>query len=479
MVRFRMQLFLLLISILISASHAFAAGQILNVRYWVAPDSTRVVIDTSDDLEYHVAREGDRLSIEFPGTVISRTIPSNILLNKSGVLKIRLLQRRPDSVNVQLKLEKNADTKVFKLKKIEEKPYRIVVDVELPEQTKREAEQRQQVKVQKKKRIIVIDPGHGGDDPGAIGPGRTREKDVVLKIGKKLKNTLNQTKGYQAFLTRSGDYYVPFKKRTGIAREYGADLFISIHANAARNRNAYGSDVYCLSLGGAGNEAARLLANSENMADIIGGSSNGEGKEEADPIVLNMCQTQTINQSKIFGNTVLKQLEAVNPLKFQSVQEAPFRVLKLPDIPSLLVETAFVSNPEEEQKLRKSSFQSQVARAIAGSIEMFFEGETLAAGQQTDGTRKELSKDETDNKGKYSILEANHSSNIHVKNKDRKKPVIDQGLVYYRVKKGETLVRIAREKGTTLSVLLKINNMGLHDNLLAGQKIKLPMDALQ
>ncbi|MGD0277583.1 MAG: N-acetylmuramoyl-L-alanine amidase, partial [Syntrophales bacterium] len=288
--------------------------------------------------------------------------------------------------------------------------------------------------------------------------------DVVLKIGKKLRSILNQSKGYQAFLTRGGDYYVPFKKRTSIAHEYGADLFISIHANAARNRNASGSSVYCLSLGGAGNEAARLLANSENMADIIGGSSNGEGKEEADPIVLNMYQTQTINQSKIFGNTVLKQLEVVNPLKYRLVQEAPFRVLKLPDIPSLLVETAFVSNPSEEQKLRKPSFQDQIARVLAGSIEMFLEGEASATGQQIGGTCKELS---------------SHNSNIHVKAKDGKKPVIAQGPVYYRVKKGETLERIARENGTTLSVLLKINHMGLHDTLMAGRKIKLPMDELQ
>lgn len=445
MIRFGIRLLLSFILIFTLASHAFAAGQILNVRYWIAPDSTRVVIDMSDDLEYNAAREGDWLSIEFPDTVISGTIPSSILLKKSCVLKIRLLQKHPDSVNVQLKLDKNAETNVFKLKRIEEKPYRIVVDVNLPEQTKREAEQRQQIKVQRKNRIVIIDPGHGGDDPGAVGPGRTREKDVVLKIGKKLKSILNQTKGYQAFLTRGGDYYVPFKKRTSIAREYGADLFISIHADAARTRNAYGTSAYCLSLGGASNEAARLLAQNENMADIIGGSANGEGKEEADPIVLNMCQTQTINQSKIFGTTVLKQLEAVNPLKFRSVQEAPFRVLKLPEIPSLLVETAFVSNPVEEQKLRKSSFQGQIATALAGSIETFFEGE----------------------------------ANIHAKAGDGKKPVTAQGPVYYRVKKGETLDRIARNNGTTLSVLLKINHMGLHDTLVAGRKIKLPMDALR
>jgi N-acetylmuramoyl-L-alanine amidase len=463
-IRLSICLSFLFVLILTAASPVHVTVQILNVRHWIAPASTRVVIDMSDVPEYQTVREGDRLNIEFPDTTITKSIPASIVLKKSGIFKIRILTKRPQSIIIQFELDKLAETNVFKLKKIDDKPYRVVVDVDLPEKAKQEAEQRQQVKVQKKKRIIIIDPGHGGDDPGAIGPGKTREKDVVLKIGKKLKSILNQTKGYQAFLTRSGDYYVPFKKRTGIAHEYGADLFISIHANAARNRNAYGSAVYCLSLGGAGNEAARLLANSENMADIIGGSSNGEGKEEADPIVLNMCQTQTINQSKIFGNSVLKQLEVVNPLKFQSVQEAPFRVLKLPDIPSILVETAFVSNPSEEQKLRKSSFQGQIAKALAGSIEMFFEGEALAEGQQTGGTRKEIS---------------SRNSNIQVKAEDRKKPVIVQSPVYYRVKKGETLERIARENGTTLSMLLKINHMGLHDTLLAGQKIQLPVDASQ
>jgi N-acetylmuramoyl-L-alanine amidase len=452
----------LFVLILAATSPVHATIQILNIRHWIAPSSTRVVIDMSDVPEYQAVKEENRLNIEFPDTTIAKSIPASIVLKKSGILKIRILKKPPQSIIIQFELDKQAETNVFKLKKIDDKPNRVVIDAELPEKVKQEAEQRQQVRVQKKKRIIIIDPGHGGDDPGAIGPGKTREKDVVLKIGKKLKSILNQTKGYQAFLTRSGDYYVPFKKRTGIAREYGADLFISIHANAARNRNAYGSAVYCLSLGGAGNEAARLLANSENMADIIGGSSNGEGKEETNPIVLNMCQIQTINQSKIFGNTVLKQFKAVNPLKFQSVQEAPFRVLKLPDIPSLLVETAFVSNPAEEQKLRKSSFQGQIAEALARSIEMYLEGETSVAGQQTGVTHKELS---------------NRDPNIQAKAEDRKKAVIAPGPVYYRVKNGETLARIARDNGTTLSVLLKLNHMGLHDTLLAGEKIQLPMDA--
>lgn len=159
---------------------------------------------------------------------------------------------------------------VFKLKKFLEKPDRVVIDIGLPDVEKREREERQQIKTSRKDKIVIIDPGHGGDDPGAVGKGGTYEKTVVLDIGRRIRDILNGAGGFRAFLTRDEDYYVSFKKRLRIAREYGADLFLSVHADAARNRDARGSSVYCLSMGGASSEAARLLARKENLADIIG-----------------------------------------------------------------------------------------------------------------------------------------------------------------------------------------------------------------
>ena len=259
-------------------------------------------------------------------------------------------------VRVELTLPAQVQTTVFKLKPFQDKPYRIVIDIVLPEVAKQESEARERIKITRKDRIIVIDPGHGGEAVGAVGKKGTFEKDVVLSISRKLQGVLNKRPGYRAFLTRDDDYYVAFSKRLTIAREYGADLFVSIHADAARNRSAEGSSVYCLSTGRASSEAAKILARNENLADIVGGVPNGEGGEGSDPILLDMFQTNTLNQSKTFGSCVLQNLQRENNLKFTSVQEAPFYVLKLPEIPSLLIETAYISNPKggktpEERRL--------------------------------------------------------------------------------------------------------------------------------
>ncbi len=351
--------------------HVHARNKIFNIRHWAAPDHVRVVIDASDDIPYAVGKAEKKLQIDFEDTELPEDLPSEIILTKPGVHKITVIPLPNGSVRVGLSLAENVHTKVFHIARIPEKPYRVVVDIEFPDVEKQEGQEREQVKVLRKDKIIVIDPGHGGEDPGAIGRLGTREKKVVLEISRKLKDILNKQKGYRAFLTRNGDYYVPFKKRMKIAREYGADLFISVHADAFRRRGAKGSSVYCLSLRGASSEAAKILARNENLADMIGGSPNGESSDELDPIILNMFQTNTINSSKIFGTAVLRHLDRVNHVKFTRVQEAPFIVLKLPEIPSLLVETAYISNPNEEKKLRNSRFQTEIARALANSISEF------------------------------------------------------------------------------------------------------------
>ncbi len=225
----------------------------------------------------------------------------------------------------------------------------------------------------------MIDPGHGGEDPGAVGKNGTYEKHVVLAISREIKKAIDKMPGYRAILTRDGDYYVSFNKRLNVARQASASLFISVHADAARNRQARGSSVYCLSTGAASNEAAKLLANNENLSDIIGGVPNGEGNNQSDEIILNMFQTNTINLSKTFAADLLDQIGRVQCLKYPIFHEAPFRVLKLLDTPAVLLETAFISHPQEERMLKTSSFRKTIASAVALSVANYFSGSSSVA----------------------------------------------------------------------------------------------------
>jgi N-acetylmuramoyl-L-alanine amidase len=459
---------LLMLFLCLQALDANAGVKILNVRHWVAPDHTRVVIDTSDEPEFVVEKTREKILVDFKETVVPGEIPYRNILNKPGIKSISWLQLPPQTIRVEILLADHVDSSVFKLKRFEEKPDRIVIDIELPEVEQRETREREEVKTQRKNKIIVIDPGHGGEDPGAIGLSGTQEKDVVLKIGKKLRDVLNKKEGYRAFLTRSGDYYVPFNKRLKIAREYGADLFLSIHADAARQRSARGFSVYCLSTGAASSEAAKLLARKENLADIIGGSPNGESSDESDPIVLNMFQTNTLNVSKTYAKGVLRNMKSVLPLKFNTVQGAPFRVLKLPEIPSLLVETAYISNKTEERLLSSSRYQKQIAEALAGSIMEFLPLEP--AGKPSPAVQ--VTKKEIQAEPVGAVKDADRfREKMAVDNETVKSP--DEKILIYKVRKGESLERIARRHDVTLSSLLKLNKMKLDDPLLAGRKIKI------
>ena len=457
-----------LLFICLLTSDADALIKILNVRHWVAPDHTRVVIDTSDVPDFIVEKSKEKILIDFKEATFPQAIPSQAILNKPGIKSISVLRLSQQIIRVEILLADHVDTSVFKLKKFEEKPDRVVVDIELPEVELRETKEREEVKTQRQDRIIVIDPGHGGDDPGAIGWARTREKDVVLKISKKLRDILNKKEGYRAFLTRGGDYYVPFSKRLKIAREYGADLFLSIHADAARNRSARGMSIYCLSTSGASTEAAKLLAKKENLADIIGGTPNGDGKDESDPIVLNMFQTNTINVSKTYATSVLKNMKSVLSLKFSTVQGAPFRVLKLPEIPSLLVETAYISNKTEENLLRSSHYQTRIAESLASAIVEFLPVEPAKK------SAPPVYRTNEDSKARAKVIPKGMDT-------DKNQPVAadktvkpqEPKIVTYKVKKGDSLEKIARRYDMTLSSLLKLNNLNLHEPLYADRKIKI------
>ncbi len=225
---------------------------------------------------------------------------------------------------------------------------------------------------------IAIDAGHGGEDFGASGKKKTREKKVVLSIAKELKKLVDKDPSMRSFLTRKGDYYVSLRNRTRAARKANADLFVSIHADAFRRSSARGASVYALSKSGASSETARWLANKENAADLVGGASISDREDVVAGVLLDMQMDKTLEYSLSFGGQVLKEMRKIAKLHSKSVQQAGFVVLKSPDIPSVLVETGFISNPYEERKLRSSKYQKQVARAIYNGIKQFISHEKVA-----------------------------------------------------------------------------------------------------
>ncbi|MDD5169122.1 MAG: N-acetylmuramoyl-L-alanine amidase [Syntrophales bacterium] len=459
--------FFLLFAILSFPAQGETQTKIINIRHWAAPDHTRIVIDTTEDPDYEVNKDGKMLFLELEDTVYSKALSRLIRLKKPGIDKIVVTPRPEDRVLIELHLTEHTETKVFKLQKFEEKPYRIVVDIVLPEMEKRETEERERVKVALKKKIVVIDPGHGGDDPGAVGKRGTYEKDVVLILSRKIRDYLNKKEGYRAFLTRDGDYYVAFKKRLKIAREYQADLFISIHADAEKSRQASGASVYALSLRSASSEAARILARNENLADIVGGVANGEvTKEESDPIILNMVQNNTMNSSKTLGAALLRNMGAVNRIKFATVQEAPLMVLKLPEIPSVLIETAYISNPREERLLRSPKFQREMASTISQSAVNFLEHQIPAeVPSATSAKSGEVKKMDPENPP---VKKADDEIASETKVQEKKTKV-----VIYTVNKGNSLERIARKYGVTAAAIMELNNIKPDTPLYVNRKLKI------
>lgn len=493
--------------VILIASDCYGAMEILNYRYWTAPDHTRIVLDVDSEPVYKIREKENLLVLSFKDAFFNENIPQTVNLNKAGIKKIFFSQADNNNIKIEFFLDKNQKVNVFKLKKFQGKPDRIVVDIILEEVQK---EIKEKKTPGKKKKVIIVDPGHGGEDPGAVGKNKTYEKDIVLAVSREIQKNINNMPGYRAVLTREGDYYVSFSKRLQKAKDLKAGLFISVHADAARNRNAKGSSVYCLSTGAASSEAAKLLANNENLSDIFGGESDIDRSNESNPIIMNMFQTNTINMSKIYAETLIKHLNEVNCLKHEVVQEAPFRVLKLPDIPAVLVETAYISNIQEENLLKKNHFQKTLATAISSSIQDYFDGtDKSPAADEIKTTEYIIKKGDT----LFSIAKKSNTelgvllklNNMKLEDtvfigqeimipadktddededtnekplKDKKNQFKNQKKPskYYTVKKGDTLFLVAKYHSTTLAELLKINHMKITDPLLYGQKIKIPLN---
>ncbi|MGO9423997.1 MAG: N-acetylmuramoyl-L-alanine amidase [Steroidobacteraceae bacterium] len=340
------------------------------VRLWAGPDSTRVVLDLSGSAQHSllVLKNPDRVVLDVSARLASgsRAPPG------AGAIKQVRMGRRPSGdLRIVFDLSRPIRAKSFLAAPNHRYGYRLVIDFGslASEETPVKAEH---ARPQARDLIIAIDAGHGGEDPGAIGKNGTREKDVVLAIARVLAQRVDTEPGMKAVLTRNGDYFVPLRDRMRRARAQQADLFVSIHADSIRDRSVDGSSVYILSQRGATDEAARWLAERENASDLIGGVSLEDKDDVLASVLLDLSQSASLSASQAAAEHVLHQLNLVGEIRKPLVQQARFVVLKSPDIPSMLVETAYISNPQEEQRLRGAAHQAKLAAAIHQGLREYF-----------------------------------------------------------------------------------------------------------
>lgn len=350
---------------------AWARSVIQSVRVsGTGDDHTRVVFDLTNSVKHSmiILNNPYRIVIDFKNTDKHTALRQSS--HETTLLKgIRSATRNSHDLRVVLDLKQKTRPRVFALGANAQHGERLVIDLHATNLSPTPIiTNKQKAQLNKKQIIIAIDPGHGGRDPGAIGKKGTREKDITLAVGKKLFKLINRQNGYKAVLTRSTDKYVVLRNRVKKARDSQADLFVSLHADSFRNSKVEGASVYALSLNGASSEAARWMADKENASDLIGGVSLDDKDDLIASVLLDLTQTNTIQNSIELGDDVLKQLRKVGKVNKKYVQQAGFAVLKAPDMPSILVETAFLSNLKEEKRLRSSKHQANLAKAIFSGI---------------------------------------------------------------------------------------------------------------
>jgi len=401
----RIRALVAVVGLLLSAVtvNALAATQVKSMRLWRAPDNTRLVFDLSGPVQHSVftLSAPDRLGIDINGATLGA--PLNVATSNTPISSVRSAQRTPTDLRVVIDLKKAVTPKSFILAPNAQYGNRLVVDLydqeadaiaattptptptpvqppattpAVPVTPTQPAIKLTPVPSGKRDIVIAIDAGHGGEDPGASGSRGQHEKDIVLAIAKELQRQINSEKGFRAELTRTGDYFIPLRKRTEIARKKGADLFISIHADAAPSKAAFGASVFALSDRGATSETARWLADSENRSDLIGGAGNvslDDKDRMLAGVLLDLSMTASLSSSLNVGQKVLGNIGRVTPLHKRRVEQAGFMVLKSPDIPSILVETGFISNANEASKLATASHQQALARSIHSGVRQFFQ----------------------------------------------------------------------------------------------------------
>lgn len=417
---------------------AVHAAEIEDVRLWRAPDHTRLVLDLSGPADHSILELNNpsRIVVDVADSALNAEINS-LSLENTPISGIRSGIRDGDDLRLVLDLKTAVRPRSFSLKATDRAADRLVIDLydldgsstSAPTVTKSaDTDGRRPI-------VIAIDAGHGGEDPGASGPGRLREKVVVLEIAKELHRLFEADAGFSPTLIRNGDYYISLRGRRDLARKRQADMFVSIHADAFRDKRARGASVYALSTRGATSTTASYLAQRENEADLIGGVSLSDKEDSLAMTLADLSMTATLDSSLNVGASVLSQMDSIARLHKKQVEQAGFAVLKSPDVPSILVETGFISNPEEARKLADASYRRSMAKAIHTGVVEWFRAHpppgTLLAFQRDAKSRE------------------------------------------YKIVRGDTLSGIAVRFGVRLENLREENNLQ-GNRILVGQTIRIP-----
>ena len=429
------------------AATAIAAGAVAvrGARLWRAPDKTRLVLDLSNSVDHKIfpLSNPHRLVVDIEGTRLPGSLDS-LTLGDTPIKKIRWATRNNKDLRIVLDLSSAVNPRSFVLKPNETYGHRLVIDLFDKQAAVAQTRKPAAPKSTNRNIVVAIDAGHGGEDPGAVGHRGAREKDVVLAIAKEVASLFKKEVGFEPLMVRTGDYYISLRGRTKRARQGNADVFVSIHADAYRRKSANGASVFTLSQRGASSETARWLANKENSSDLIGGEdgvSIGDKDDVLAGVLLDLSMTDSQARSERIGKQVLTHIGKVNRLHKSKVEQAAFAVLKSPDIPSILVETGFISNPTEASKLVTRAHQRRIARSIYTGIRDFFHKQPPA------GT----------------LIASRKNGSVVVSSARR-----------YRVKSGDTLSGIASRYNTSLKKLLHANSMTVNSTLRVGQVLRIP-----
>ncbi len=347
-------------------------------RYWTAPDHTRIVVDTQEDAFFDIYTNNDYIILSVDNAKVLEDNFSHIFFQDKRIEKTQI-KRDHETLNFIFYTKDLYNTKYFTLPPNQKYKYhRLVIDLHDSKSSKTESKIAIEDSPQKDKTIILVDAGHGGEDPGAIGKNKTREKDVNLAIAKKLVKTINKNKDLHAVLTRNGDYYIPLTKRITIAQNEHATMFISIHADAIKSISAKGASIYTLSEKGNNSKLVQQLEQSENSVDQFGGVDTLIDNDQfLKSILTDFSRQDKDTQSQQLALEVLKELAKIGPVHKKTPQKANFVVLKAPAIPSILVETAFISNPTQERRLGNSKEQQKIANAIYQGVVKYLDQEKL------------------------------------------------------------------------------------------------------
>ena len=360
----------LIIALLVTSVYGEEKTTLYDFRYWTAPDHTRIVIDTEEDTLFNISKINDYIVISVDDAEVLSDTFSNIFFEDERIQKIRIKRDR-ETIKLIFHINKDYRVKHFTLApNTKYKHHRLVVDI-IDLEAKYTVKATKPVKDQtlSNRKIILVDAGHGGEDSGAIGKNKTQEKNVNLAIAKKLVATINKNPELKAILTRSGDYYIPLTKRITIAQKENATMFISIHADSVESSSAKGASIYTLSEKGNNSKLAKQLEQSQNLVDQFGGVETVIDNDQfLKNILTDFSRKDRDIQSQNLAKEILKELDKIGPVHKIEPQKANFVVLKSPTIPSILVETAFISNPTQEKRLTNSKQQQKIANAIYQGI---------------------------------------------------------------------------------------------------------------